>query len=319
MLRNFRIFVLSASSLDFREVKLFRTKVLGAGLLIGTLALATTILINHFANDFLGFGYSSSSVLTAENRMLKERVREFSERMEALELGVDQLYVRGNELRLLADLDRIDEDTRTAAVGGGRMLPASNAFLTGEAGEILDNAQNLIQKLSREVRLQQTSYSAIARKFEYNKKFFGHLPAIKPMAGYYSINAFGMRIHPVLKVYRMHSGVDITNDSGTKVYATAEGVVRYASRTNGGYGIAVELSHGYGYATFYAHLSKVLVRRGQAVKRGELIGLSGRSGLVSGPHLHYEVRLNGAKQNPVDYFFDDLDAARYRLQLAKAQ
>ncbi len=319
MLRNMRIFVFSKSSLDFREVRFFRTKVLASGLLIGALALTATILINHSANDILGLGYSSFSVLTAENRMLKERIQEFSDRMEALERGVDQLYVRGNELRLLADLESIDEDTRRAAVGGGTMLPASSAFLTGEAGEILDNAQRLIEKLSREVRLQHSSYSEITRKFQYNEKFFAHLPAIKPMGGYYSINAFGMRIHPVLRVYRMHSGVDITNDIGTKVYATADGVIRYASRTNGGYGIAVEISHGYGYATFYAHLSKVLVRRGQTVKRGELIALSGRSGLVSGPHLHYEVRLNGVKQNPVDYFFDDLDAARYRLQLAKAQ
>jgi murein DD-endopeptidase MepM/ murein hydrolase activator NlpD len=313
-----RIFVFSDSSLDFREVRFFRAKVLGSGLLIGLIALTATLLINHFANDFLGLGYNSLSVVTAENRMLKERVRVFSDKMEAIQQGLDQLHLRGNELRLLADLSRIDEDTRTAAVGGTK-FPATNAFLTGEAGEILDNAQNLIEQLTREVRIQQASYSEIAGKFEYNKKFFAHLPAVKPMAGYYSINAYGMRIHPVLRVYRMHPGIDIANDTGTKIYATGDGVVRFAGRTNGGYGIAVEISHGYGFTTFYAHLSKVLVRRGEAVKRGEPIGLSGRSGLVTGPHLHYEVRLNGAKQNPVDYFFDDVDAARYRLQLAKAQ
>jgi murein DD-endopeptidase MepM/ murein hydrolase activator NlpD len=128
-----------------------------------------------------------------------------------------------------------------------------------------------------------------------------------------------MRIHPVLHVYRMHAGIDIINDVGTNVYAAGDGVVHFAGRTMGGYGIVIELSHGYGYSTLYAHLGKVLVHEGQTVKRGELIAKSGRSGLVSGPHLHFEVRRNGAKQNPVDYFFDDVDAARYRAQLASAK
>jgi murein DD-endopeptidase MepM/ murein hydrolase activator NlpD len=80
----------------------------------------------------------------------------------------------------------------------------------------------------------------------------------------------------------------------------------------------VQLQHGYGYTSLYAHLSQVLVRSGQTVKRGELIGKCGRTGLASGPHLHYEVRRNGVSQNPVDYFFDDIDAARYRTMLAQA-
>ena len=111
----------------------------------------------------------------------------------------------------------------------------------------------------------------------------------------------------------------IITDVGNDVYATGDGVVRYAGRTQGGYGAVIEMSHGYGYSTLYAHLSRVMVRPGQAVKRGELIAKSGRSGLVSGPHLHYEVRYNGRKQNPVDYFFDDVEAARYRAQLASAK
>jgi murein DD-endopeptidase MepM/ murein hydrolase activator NlpD len=83
--------------------------------------------------------------------------------------------------------------------------------------------------------------------------------------------------------------------------------------------MVVEVNHGYGYSSLYAHLSRTLVREGQAVRRGELIAKSGRSGLVSGPHLHYEVRYLGRKQNPVDYFFDDIDAARYRSQLVSAK
>jgi murein DD-endopeptidase MepM/ murein hydrolase activator NlpD len=128
-----------------------------------------------------------------------------------------------------------------------------------------------------------------------------------------------MRIHPVLHIYRPHAGIDIINDVGTPVYASGDGVVRFAGRTEGGYGVVVEINHGYGYSSLYGHLSKVLVHPGKTVRRGDLIGRSGRTGLVSGPHLHYEVRKNGARQNPVDYFFDDVEAARYRTQLAHVQ
>jgi murein DD-endopeptidase MepM/ murein hydrolase activator NlpD len=193
-----------------------------------------------------------------------------------------------------------------------------NAFLNGEAADILSRAQATIDKLTREVKLQQTSYEQISRKMEYNKTFFAHLPAIKPMAGGYSVNGFGMRLHPVIRVYRMHTGVDIINDVGTNIYAAVDGVVRFAGRTQGGYGIVVEIDHDYGYSSLYAHLSQVSVRPGQSVKRGQLIAKSGRTGLVSGPHLHYEVRRGGTRLNPVDYFFYDIDAARYRTLLASA-
>jgi murein DD-endopeptidase MepM/ murein hydrolase activator NlpD len=102
------------------------------------------------------------------------------------------------------------------------------------------------------------------------------------------------------------------------VYASGDGVVHFSGRTQGGLGVIVDLDHGYGIHSVYGHLSQVLVPTGRAIKRGELIGRCGRTGLVSGPHLHYEVRRNGVSQNPVDYFFDDIDAARYRALLAQA-
>ena len=113
--------------------------------------------------------------------------------------------------------------------------------------------------------------------------------------------------------------MDIINDVGTDVYATGDGEVVFSGHTAAGYGTVVEISHGYGFSSLYAHLSRVLVSRGQTVHRGDLIAKSGRTGLVSGPHLHYEVRRGGVKQNPVDYFFDDIDAARYREYLARAK
>jgi len=218
----------------------------------------------------------------------------------------------------LVDLGKIDGDTKQAAVGGA-LSSASFPFLTPETGALLASSSDLLSRLEREVELQKKSYEEIAKRYEYNKTFFMHLPAIKPCAGEYSLRGYGMRIHPVLGVWRMHEGLDIITDVGTPVYATGDGTVSFAGRTASGYGAVVEIDHGYGYTTLYAHLSQVRVRSGQKVKRGELIARSGRSGLVSGPHLHYEVRLNGRKLNPVDFFFDDIDAARYRAQLASSQ
>jgi murein DD-endopeptidase MepM/ murein hydrolase activator NlpD len=318
MFRNLKFYMFSSRSLDFREVRFFKTKMFGSGIAIGVSVLVLLVLINNFAGDVLGLGLARISVLSSENRLLRQQIRDLSDRMSGVQRSLERLYVRGNELRLLADLSAIDEDTRKAAVGGTRHA-AANAFLTGEAGAVLDEAQGFLENLTREVRLQQASYEEIARRLEYNRELFRHMPAIKPMGGHYSLNGFGMRMHPVLGVYRMHTGVDIINDVGMPVYASGDGVVKFAGKTMAGYGTVVEISHGYGFTSLYAHLSDTKVRAGQTVRRGELIAHCGRSGLVSGPHLHYEVRRNGAKQNPVDYFFDDVDAARYRIMLANAQ
>ncbi len=318
MSREFRFFVFSGSTLGFREVRHFKVKIIGSALLLGCIALGVIFLLNYFSGDILGLNFDRMSLLNAENRVLKDQIRDLDRKMSQIQQVIASLSDKGNELRLLVDLSKIDDDTRVAATGGTAPL-ATNVFLTGDAAQIIANSRNLIERLGSEVRLQETSYEEIYKRYEYNKAFFAHLPAIKPMSGYYSINSFGMRIHPVLRVYRMHDGVDIVNDVGTNVYSAADGVVHFAGRTQGGYGMVIELTHGYGYSSLYAHLSRVLVHPGEQVKRGELIAKSGRSGLVSGPHLHYEVRHNGRKQNPVDYFFDDIDAAHYRTLLAHAK
>jgi len=317
MFRSRRVFIFSKSSLNVREVRFLSLRMFAIGLVAGFALIGIFVVANQILGDSLGVGYDRAAVLANENRALRSQISSLTKRLGDMDRSLARLYRRGNELRLMADLEAIDDDTREASVGGGTATTTS-AFLTGEAAATLRDAQSLMDRLTREVRLQQTSYDDIARRLEHNRVFFQHLPAIKPMGGFYSVNGFGMRIHPVLNVYRMHAGVDVIGDVGTRIYASADGVVRFAGRTRGGYGEVVEINHGYGYTTLYAHLSKSVARPGQTVRRGELIALSGRSGLVSGPHLHYEVRRNGAMQNPVDYFFDDVDAARYRVQLASA-
>ncbi len=316
MLKNLRFFYFSAKTLDYQEVKFFKTKTFATAALLSVLLLGTLVIVNHVVGDPLGL--TNKTDLLVENRVLKQQIAEFTSKALLVQKNIDELADRNNQLRLLVDLRKIDNDTKQAAVGGSLLTPEFS-FLSNEADDLLTNSLSVLSQLEREVALQKKSYEEITKRYEYNKEFFQHLPAVKPCEGPYSISGFGMRVHPVLSVWRMHEGLDILNDVGAPVYASADGSVHFAGKTMSGYGVVIELNHGYGYSSLYAHLSAVLVRDGQKVKRGELIGRVGRSGLVSGPHLHYEVRLNGRKQNPVDYFFDDIDAAKYRVQLANAK
>jgi len=311
-----KVFVLS-ETMEYREIRYHKTRIVVFGLLLGLVSVGALLIANHMSNDILGLGYNQLSLLSTENSVLKEQLGMMSKRMAEMQGEIDVLGVRGNDLRLTVDLAPLDEDTRSAGVGGSQELPELS-YISGEANEILSNSRTLLDQLTREVQLQRASYEDINRKYEANKDLFANIPSIKPITGAYSIRGYGMRIHPVLGIRRMHEGIDIIADVGTNIFAAADGVVRYAGRTRGGYGTVVEISHGYGYSTLYAHISKALVRPGQSVKRGDMIARSGRTGLVSGPHLHYEVRRYGRKLNPVDFFFDDVDAASYQAELGAA-
>jgi murein DD-endopeptidase MepM/ murein hydrolase activator NlpD len=266
---------------------------------------------NHLLNDVLGLGYNRIKTLTQENSVLQQQLGDMTKRMASLERSVNVLGNQGNQLRLLVDLPAMDPAAIAAGTGGA--LDENIALgTTNRTGELLDATLKELQRLNSTMRVQQQSYSEMFQKYSFNKEYFAALPALKPMDGYYSSNGFGVRMHPVLGIFKTHEGLDIINDVGTPVYASGDGAVEMAGQSGGGYGIVVVLKHGFGYQTLYAHLSKVLVREGQRVHRGDLIAKSGRTGLVSGPHLHYEVRQNGVCKNPVDFFLDDVTAQQYR-------
>ncbi|HEV8538722.1 MAG TPA: M23 family metallopeptidase [Bacteroidota bacterium] len=240
---------------------------------------------------------------TRQEKALQDQLSVLKSHMDALENGAKGLNTLGNELRLRVALPPIDKEVTSAGTGGA--LPNTELHSNADASaKILDSTMTTLQHLSGEFKIQQQNYDEIINKYEYNKGYFASIPAIKPMEGVYSPDGFGLRMHPVLGIFKTHEGLDIVNDVGTPVHAAGDGVISMAGESGGGYGIVVAINHGYGYETLYAHLSKVLVREGQRVRRGDLIGKSGETGLVSGPHLHYEVRNKGVCRNPVDYFGD---------------
>ena len=301
--------------MQMRQIRWFRLRIAGLVVTCALMCVGCTILVGYLLQNVFGIETSHVAALTQENQLLQQKVASLTAQMKEMDHSISTLSDQGNQLRLLVDLPRMNEEVTLAGTGGALREPELK-LNSDRTEEILQSASSTLLKLSSEVKVQQQSYEEILKRYQYNQKYFHSLPALKPMEGYYSLNGFGLRMHPVLGIFKTHEGLDIINDVGTPVYAAGDGRIEMSGQSGGGYGIVVVLNHGYGYQTFYAHLSKVLVREGEQVRRGEQIGLSGKTGLVSGPHLHFEVRLNGVCKNPVDYFFDDLSARQYRIDLA---
>ena len=191
------------------------------------------------------------------------------------------------------------------------------AYSIGSNSEMLNHLQLKMDILTERTQNQLISYKELWKLAQEKESIQASIPAISPVKNPVIVSGFGMRYHPVYKILRRHTGIDIIGQRGTPIYATADGVV-IDHGDGSGYGIMILINHGRGYKTVYAHLSKKLVKVGQKVKRGELIGYMGSTGLSVGTHLHYEVLKNGEYVNPIHYFFGDLTPEEYNAILEKA-
>ncbi|CUS87384.1 Murein DD-endopeptidase MepM and murein hydrolase activator NlpD, contain LysM domain [Candidatus Kryptobacter tengchongensis] len=304
-----KVFYIDTENLSFNEVRNIQLKFLLMIFLIVIFSLGFLFVLNYFTGDILGFGKARAEKLQRENNLLKEQLKVLREKFQQIESMVAKLLEQDRELRLAVDLKPIDEDIKKVGVGSVEEKYEFN-LSDEEAEKLLAESFAKLSKLEREVRLQQKSYEEIYRQYKINQEKFRHIPAILPLKGGLT-SKFGYRKHPILGVWAMHEGVDLVVDVGTPVYATGDGVVSYVGY-RGRYGLLVEIDHGFGYVTIYAHLSKAFVREGQKVKRGDRIALSGATGLVTAPHLHYEVWKDGIPQNPLNYFFEEVDPAEYK-------
>ncbi|MFN3550557.1 MAG: M23 family metallopeptidase [Endomicrobiia bacterium] len=153
--------------------------------------------------------------------------------------------------------------------------------------------------LYQNLQQQLESYKEVFNYIDYQKKLYRSTPLIWPCYGYI-VSPFGKRMHPLYKIEHFHTGIDISNNIGTPVRATADGIVIFVGWQEG-YGKVILIEHEFGYTTVYGHLSVFKVKKGQKVLRGEIIGLMGNTGTVTGPHLHYEIWKDGKLQNPIKY------------------
>jgi murein DD-endopeptidase MepM/ murein hydrolase activator NlpD len=308
-MRKTKLYKFSMKSLTFHEVRWARTRLMVTGLLMGGAVLWSLIVISQHYGDVFGLGFIQQTALVNENRVLQNQLQFLTHQLNGIQKQLSLLGDKGNEMRLLADLPKLDEDLRKAGTGGTESRIDFTSSIS--VNSLLNNLRSTAEQAEHELRLQASSYEEIEGAYEKNKVRFSHLPAIKPMDGFYNKNGFGMRFHPILHIFRKHEGIDIDNEVGTPIYAAAEGTIEFTGH-QGGYGLTLEINHGFSLKTRYGHLSKILVHEGQRVKRGELIARCGNSGLSNAPHLHYEVRVNGVAQNPIDYFFDDVHASDFQ-------
>ena len=185
-----------------------------------------------------------------------------------------------------------------------------------DKNELIAATVQKVDQLKRQLYIQSKSYDKILQLAKSRKKQLAALPAIRPISSKdlrRLSSPFGMRLHPLYGVNKMHEGVDFAAPQGTPIYATGDGVIKIAKHNRGniGYGNWIEVSHGYGLSTRYAHLQSFTVKVGQKVKRGDCIGYVGKTGGATAPHVHYEVRKNRKSINPIYYFINDLNASEY--------
>jgi murein DD-endopeptidase MepM/ murein hydrolase activator NlpD len=293
-----KLYYFSKKKLQFVEIQNYKRKLLVyfsiavfsiSGLFFGLYAILNTVLNSE----------KNFAELRKENQLLKSKLGEYSALFTSLNNELDSITSINNYLRLAANLRPLSDDERKIGTGGGFF---DNLLDFSPSGSEFFELESFLEEIKTKIDFEKSEYKVISSKLEENNRLFDAIPAIRPCLGDFGTEGFGMRRHPILKIVRMHEGVDIITNTGTSVFASGRGKVDFVGR-RGGYGLTVEINHGFGYRTVYAHLSKTLVKSGQTIDRGHLIALSGNSGLSTGPHLHYEVHHNGIKKDPEEFFF----------------
>ena len=269
-----------------------------AVLLLGTFSIAFFLKQSQ---------HVQTASLRAENSALAGEVDEMRKQMEALDASIAALTEKDEQLRVVAGLPEIDPDVRRVGIGGPGTSGTSSALarLNPRAARKVETTEQDLGALMRRAALLRTSMDEAMTQIQRNRERMASTPTILPANGHLSSLFSGTRYHPVLRVSRPHKGIDIAARVGEPILAAARGRVIYAGNRSNGYGNMVEIDHGYGYITRYAHASRLHVRNGQTVDRGTRIADVGATGLTSGPHLHYEVEQNGRQVDPLNFVIGD--------------
>jgi murein DD-endopeptidase MepM/ murein hydrolase activator NlpD len=285
-------------------------KHLSVGIFIGTIA-------------FFAFMYIFSSpmelLLQKENNLLQTQYNILSRRLDEALNVLDDIQQRDENLyRVIFQARTIPEAVRKSGFGGANryeyLMHLSNA-------ELVMGTTKKMDMLTKQLYIQSNSLEelfSIGKNLEARSRC---VPAIQPIANKnlkHTASGYGMRIDPIYHTLRFHSGMDFSAPVGTEIYATGDGEVIFSGWRQG-YGNCIIIDHGYEFKTLYGHQSENLVHVGQKVTRGETIGLVGNTGKSTGPHLHYEVLLNGKVDNPAKYYYKDLVPDEYdeMIQIAE--
>lgn len=263
---------------------------------------------------FFGWEYTQKVVneqklarLELQNEHLKETLGEYNRNVSKLRDVMQEYQTFDTDIRIISDLDTLNKDIWNVGVGGIPVVDSEIEQIKQidpQSAKLIGNIQSNIELLGRRSRLQKDSFDEIISELTSKRDFWNHTPSILPCDGPI-ISGFGIRRDPITRRARMHEGVDIRAKKGTPIYSSADGTVVFVGR-RGGYGLTVEIDHGYGIQTRYAHCSLIKAKKGDRVVRGQTIALVGSTGRSTGAHLHYEVRVNLNKVNPKNYILPDV-------------
>ena len=272
-------------------------------------ALVTSAIVIYVYNTFFPKAADREAELKYE--IIKDNYNTLAQKPKTLQQQMAELEKRDNEVyRSIFEATPLTDSARTKAIEQTKEIAKINLIKNDNlGGEIVKTLNNIIKR----VTYQTQSYDAIEKLINNQEDKLASIPAIQPVSNKQLTriaSGFGMRIHPIYGIAKMHNGLDFTAPQGTPIYATGDGVVKEAG-VGTGTGNHVIINHGYGYETEYMHMVRIKARIGQAVKRGEVIGWVGSTGASTGPHCHYEVHINGTPVDPVYFFFNDLNAEQY--------
>ena len=244
---------------------------------------------------------------------------QLNRKMKQIESVLDNLQDRDNQIyRVIFEANPISDDVRKAGFGGVNRYADLEGF---DNSELIVNTTKRMEILSKQIVVQSKSLDEIQRMALDKEVLLSAIPSIQPINNENlrrMASGYGWRTDPFTKSRRMHKGMDFSAPTGTPIYAPSDGKVIRVDSRSAGYGKHIRIDHGFGYVTLYAHLSEYNVRRGQRVKRGDVIGFVGNTGRSVAPHLHYEIRKDGKHLNPINFYYGDLNTEEFNALLEAA-
>lgn len=272
-------------------------------------AFVTSALIIWVYSSFVPKATDKETQLKYD--IMKDNYSTLNSKVKTLQQQMAELEKRDNQVyRSIFEANPLTDSARTKLIEKKKELDKVNLMNDDELGRDIAKTLN---NITARAAYQFESYDAIEKLIKNQGDKLASIPAIQPVSNQdltRIASGFGMRIHPIYGIAKMHNGLDFTAPQGTPIYATGDGIVTTAGVGNGT-GNHVIINHGYGYETVYMHMVRIKAKEGQRVKRGEVIGWVGNTGASTGPHCHYEVHINGEPVDPVYFFYNDLNAEQY--------
>ena len=302
--RRWTVMVVPHGSGASRAVEISQT-VLKALIGLGGV-VALLVLVLGGAALSRGVNITKTRSLERENQLLASEIARLRERLVSLRDTLNVFGEREQALRLLAGLSPIDKDVQQAGIGGpsGQWPERDSLSAVGANGAQALAVRIDMDQLTRRANVLVRSLNEAYDSASSQRARYAATPSIMPTKGWLTSAFARERVHPILHLARPHEGIDVSAPMGMEIDAPASGIITQVSWVEG-YGNMLTIDHGYGLVTRYAHCSKILVVRGQRVKRGQAIAKVGSTGLSTGPHLHYEVWVNGHPVDPMKYVLPD--------------